>query len=461
MGLLQVQLWLLFVPALLLVLSTRHCKSEENEYPCRDREVEEEWVAEGGTLSPADGAIRYRIGLQADIPEKVRKAARTAVEQWNMHSRLSNIVLELDESADEPHEADLWILRTKNSVLSGSCARFRTLLKRPYKIGGVLYSVDGYESWVASNPEDAPMVIAHEIGHFLGLANATPLTNTIMAAGYDTGSGSCQAYAMAAVAKRPTVEDAINAGKCVWKHHKKFSAKVPPAKLTPKMVPTKSSGTIAGLFFSLLSLIPTPSTAQVGPEPIPDAARQVSGNYVVELSPAEEFVARSLEGLVKDTGLIVTARLVQGTSYLSKDELTIATVYQARVLEFIKGPESLPSKPWLINIVMPGGKYQLPDGRSAEVRIRDQKPLVAGEKYVFFLQRANEADAAMPAEPMLGPRYVPRLGAQGVFEVSGLDEVKPHGDQISPALREFRDIQSRMFVGKIQVALKQHTVATR
>jgi hypothetical protein len=141
--------------------------------------------------------------------------------------------------------------------------------------------------------------------------------------------------------------------------------------------------------------------------------------------------------------------------------LTIATVYQADVLEFIKGPDPLPSKPWLIDIVVPGGKVQLPDGRSAEVRIREQKPLVTGEKYVIFLQRANDSDSALPALATLGAKYVPRLGAQGVFEVNGLDAVKPLGDEISPALRKFRDVPSREFVRNIKDALQQNPHATR
>lgn len=458
MGLLSAQSWVWFVPALLLVLSTRHCKSDTSEYLDRGKEVEEEWVAEGGNLS-AEGQISFKIGMHPEIPEKVREAARTAVKQWNMHSKLSNIVLELDESARELDEADLWILREENSTFSGSCAKFHTPLKPPSNRGGILYNVAGYESWAKRDSKYASVVIAHEIGHFFGLANATPLTRTIMAAGYDTGVGSCEEFALNALVKSPTEEDARNAGKAVWKHHKKFSSKVRPKNSTPEVVPAKSICMTAGLIFSLLTLVPAPVAAQnvidLGPTPIPDAARHFNGNYVMELSPADEFVARSLRGLVKDTGLIVIARLLQATPHLSKDKLTIATVYQAKVLEFIKGPKQFPSKPWLINIIVPGGKIQLPDGRSAEVRIREQKPLATGAKYVFFLQDANEADPALPAEPAPGAKYVPRLGAQGVFEVSELDVMKPRGDEISPALREFRDIPSRQFVSKIQDALKQ------
>lgn len=446
------------------------CRDKKHKFPVAD-----EPVVLVGKLSP-DNLIVYKIGVKAlEIPEKARPAVigavRNAVTDWNRLSGLSNLRLELDLSTEETGRGiDLWVGRSLNSNFGGRCAEFRPEMNDPRE-SAVVYDVAAFEAWVSEDSEAASRILAHEIGHFFGLDDFLPDIDSVMSKGADVPS-PCRKYGETAVARRPTKRDARAAGKCIWTHHKQFGPKLPVAN-------TIGIGAAAGLIFGLLAV--TPATAQraightatsstvdvprghggIGPMPIPDAALRVSGDYVRELAPAEEFVARNLETLAKYSDLIVVAKIRDAKSYLSKDNLSIATVYQADVRDYLKHPASISSASWTIDIVLPGGKVILPSGRSAEFRIKDRQSLISGAEYLFFLQRANEADHALPAQSSAAARYVPRLGVQGIFQITDAGLVKPGGEDINPELKKYNETPRVEFVRKVQEIIKEQVQARR
>lgn len=453
---------------------------------CRNKEYREsvldEPVVSGGRLSVANQII-YRVGIQTrEIPDDIRPhvigAVRSAVTDWNSHRDLSNLVLELDLTTENPGTGvDLWVAGLRNSAFTGKCAEFRPQLK-DHPEGAVVYNVAEFESWVPADPEAAARVISHEIGHFFGLAdflpridNFLPETNSVMSQGRGDVPNPCRTYGETAIARRPTKGDARAAGRCLWTHHKKFGPNLPA-------INTIGMGAAAGLVFGLLSVMPAaaqhavghaavPATVDVprrqggiGPEPIPDAALRVTGDYLRELAPAEEFIA-SLQTLAKYSDLIVVAKVQAATSYLSKDHLSIATIYQAGIRDYLKQPSSTSSAPLAIDVVLPGGKVILPSGRSAEFRIKDRQPLISGAEYLFFLQRADEADHALPAHSSAAVRYVPRLGVQGIFQITDAGFVKPGGEDINPELRQYDQTPRIEFVKKIQEIVREQLQARR
>jgi hypothetical protein len=436
---------------------------------CRGGEIKEEWVAHGGRLSPDDHRIHYKIGLDNNVIEDgVREAVIAALDHWNAHREHSNIVLDFWPVVTKRTDVDLLISATTDTNESGICAKFQTaMIEGKPTTGVVYYHKVGYGSWVRG-AEHAPVVMSHEIGHFLGLENARPKTTTIMSPGVVTvgDPNPCETFARKAKAQRPTLADALNAGKCVWKHHTPF--------LPKELAGTRRIGISAGLFFGLLSLVPitaqdTTTNVQPASEsaparqqrplawmPIPETARQVSGKYVVELTPGDEFVAEDLASLNSTNGLIVIAELLgKSSSFLSKDETTISTAYVAKVWEFIKGPDKKrPPNPWLINIILPGGKYLLEGGRTVEVRIRNRQPVALGERYLFFLDQVETPEPLRVFEDGKQTSYVPRFGSQGMFLIADSGVVKPRGHDVSPAFKQYMNKPQRKFVQMVKEAVQ-------
>jgi hypothetical protein len=458
----------------MLALAMFADRSCESEYPCRGREVEWEWVARGGWLS-SDNRIHYTVRLDPDVPVHVRGAVDLAVQGWNKHLETSNIILDLAAADDITSKTDLFIIRRDNEALDGNCAKFHSgRLPSERKIArspqAICYSISKYESWITSsrNHNDGAVVMAHELGHFLGLDDAASFAvGTIMAQGYPP----CQDYAKNSKTRLPTSIDARSAGICISRHHSRFS----PMKIST----AGHTGLTTGLIFSLLSLsyaqgVTGHETVTVKPTSdwdlaregmqlarmrIPDAAQYVKGEYILELAPSDELVAKNLVSLSKDSGLIVVARLREGESFLTKDGMSISTAYQADVSDVIKG-QSNPAtvknvtlkNPWTIKIILPGGKIQLGSGKSAEVRIRDRKPVAKGETYVFFLQHVEQVWPASLIDHSVTSGYVPRLGWQGIFQLTGRG-VKPRGREISPVPKEYANTPNKEFIQLIRNAV--------
>lgn len=451
----------------MLVVATAATRSCEGEYPCRGQEVEWEWVSKGGWVSP-DNRLHFTVRVNPDVPYHVRGAVALAVKGWNEH--LENIILDMPAADDWTRPTDLWIVKVDNEALDGNCAKFHSgRLPHERKIASgpqaICYSKMHYESWITSTMAyyDAAVVMAHEIGHFLGLDDADiSAVGTIMAQGHT----SCRYYAVNARTRLPTREDARNAGVCVANHR---------LRQPPMTTPTKvQAGLTTGLIFSVLSLSFTPSIiaqepiGKVKPQPdweiarqrmqlalmpIPEAAKYVKGEYVVELAPADGLVADSLRSLTKDSGLIVVARMREGKSFLTKDGMSISTSYEADVSEVIKGPAGGPKPvtPWTIKIILPGGRIQLGGGRVAEVRIRNRKPVEKGENYVFFLQRVEQVWPESLIDQDVQSGYVPKLGWQGLFQLTG-HGIKPRGHEISPVPKEFAKTPNKEFIQLVRNA---------
>lgn len=188
--------------------------------------------------------------------------------------------------------------------------------------------------------------------------------------------------------------------------------------------------------------------------PIPDAARLAGGDYVVEQTIFEELVPRNLASLASESDIVVVGRVAGSVAFLSADERMISTAYQVRVEEAPK--DALinfgSATGQLVTVIMPGGKVEIGNGITAEVRLRGKPGLNAGDTCVFFLQRVEKAWPASMISARTRAAYVPRLGAQGVFQLTA-DGVKPHGQQ-SPLVLAFAHTPNGDFLSRVRAAVQ-------
>lgn len=182
---------------------------------CRS-DAASERMATGGWVAP-DGRVHYTIGLDPDVPDGVRTAVVRATEDWNKLRETTNVVLDVAPKNVAPNNASQPSRRVDLIVRPSSvpkehcgCASIKTGESVIY------YSIRDYGDWVASHqhPHAAPVVMSHEIGHFLGLDDTATVMNSIMA----PGELSCEGYARNPRVPWPTKEDGKLVGACVRKH---------------------------------------------------------------------------------------------------------------------------------------------------------------------------------------------------------------------------------------------------
>jgi hypothetical protein len=166
-------------------------------------------------------------------------------------------------------------------------------------------------------------------------------------------------------------------------------------------------------------------------------------------------VARNLASLAAESELVVVGSVAGGVSFLSPDERMISTAYQVKVVEAPKGAfvnfGSVTGQ--VITVILPGGKFALGDGVTAELRVKSQTRLAAGDTCVFFLEPVEKAWPPSLITDRARSGYVPRLGAQGVFRLTP-EGVKPEGSQGSPLYIAFANTPSSEFVGRVRAAVR-------
>jgi len=122
--------------------------------------------------NPTDGKIHVTYSFsEASIPNTTKAAIENAIGQWNSKSGSTGVVL---DPAPSGSSGDLEFKRSDNLDDTGGCAAYRPASAR------VFYGAD-WETR-AANAAAGATVIAHELGHYLGLGEAgeNPSNPTIM-----------------------------------------------------------------------------------------------------------------------------------------------------------------------------------------------------------------------------------------------------------------------------------------
>jgi hypothetical protein len=122
--------------------------------------------------NPTDGKIHVTYSFsEASVPNTTKSAIENAIGQWNSKSGSTGVVF---DPAPAGTSGDLEFKRSDNSDDTGGCAAYRPASAR------VFYGAD-WETR-AANAAAGATVIAHELGHYLGLGEAgeNPSNPTIM-----------------------------------------------------------------------------------------------------------------------------------------------------------------------------------------------------------------------------------------------------------------------------------------
>lgn len=181
--------------------------------------------------------------------------------------------------------------------------------------------------------------------------------------------------------------------------------------------------------------------------PIHEAARQHGKHYVKTMPMDSWTVVDSLETLARASDAVVVGEVVNGYPVLSQDQTYIQTVSTVRVMEAAKGS---PLKDQWIKIVTVGGKMTFPDGSSAEViGLEVPKP---GARYAFFLETMEKYRAPEPVAPDLVGTFVPKLGPQGIFELTSDGRVRSQGRKIDTVKQVHERESVATFVEKVRKA---------
>jgi hypothetical protein len=162
----------------------------------------------GTTQAGSDGVthIKYRFrdenGNEITPPQSVVDAMTAGAGRWNQQSGTTKVVF---EAAGPNDYADLLVIPTSDQSKSLGCAAVDPLL-------GYLYYDPALVQAAGSSTSDAATVLAHELGHFLGLddAGVNPSPATIM---NNPGPGmTCTNFSVPTTS--PTAADATKASQC-------------------------------------------------------------------------------------------------------------------------------------------------------------------------------------------------------------------------------------------------------
>jgi hypothetical protein len=151
-----------------------------------------------------DGKIHVKYGFfDSNIDNEAKAAIENALAQWNAESSSTGVVFEL---AGPGESVDLQFTPSTDISNTGGCAGFRSASGRIY------YSPD-WELRANSNVAAGATIMAHELGHYLGLDDAgeNPSTPTIM--NNPPSNSDCQTATVPTTTVQHT--DATQAGGCI------------------------------------------------------------------------------------------------------------------------------------------------------------------------------------------------------------------------------------------------------
>lgn len=152
----------------------------------------------------ADGKIHVTYSFNdPNISSQARAAIQNAISQWNSQSNSTRVVF---EQAQPGQFGDLDFTPSDNTDNTGGCAGYNPDTARVY------YS-PAWQQRAQTSASSGATVIAHEIGHYLGLdeAGINPSQPTIM--NNLAPSASCQSGTVPTTTVQPN--DATKAGSCI------------------------------------------------------------------------------------------------------------------------------------------------------------------------------------------------------------------------------------------------------
>src|SRR5262249_32080663 len=137
-------------------------------------------VAKIGSMPVSqDGLIHVKYAFSGNVSQAAQGVVANAAQQWNAQTGINGVVF---EQASPGQAADIVIRNDPPNSRLCTAINFAT--------GNMAYNDGTWEQLVANNPTLAATTVAHEFGHFLGMADAGPHPNppTIMNNPY---SGVC------------------------------------------------------------------------------------------------------------------------------------------------------------------------------------------------------------------------------------------------------------------------------
>lgn len=175
------------------------------------------------------------------------------------------------------------------------------------------------------------------------------------------------------------------------------------------------------------------------------AAAALYGQFVQEELSTPDMVVMNVRALAEGSELVVVATVVSDTGAVSADGKHITTEYRARVQRALKSPNEIRSGTF-IDVSHMGGEVVFPDGSRAKGWSRDLRRMEPGRSYLLFLTSTAEP-APEVVEGTIGPlgRFIPTMGAQGVYEVddaSKAAQIIPMGSADSPAAHELSTLRT-------------------
>jgi len=162
-----------------------------------------------------------------------------------------------------------------------------------------------------------------------------------------------------------------------------------------------------------------------------EAARIAATYVMTETDLSDVTVAADVRSLFVGSNLVAVGQIIDKTPYLTAGARSIRTEWTVSILETIKGDVEPGG---IVTVSANGGLVSFGDGTSAEVKIdgRNEPPL--GERYVFFLQAADEdALSSLPQERRTELRAQGRTvsvltqGSEGLFQVPLSGKVRAAG----------------------------------
>ena len=150
-----------------------------------------------------------------------------------------------------------------------------------------------------------------------------------------------------------------------------------------------------------------------------------------------------IETLASTSAVIIVGKPLSSSSSLTASGENIITEHKIRVERVLKGT---PKQGELITVTVPGGKVTFEDGSSAEIQTPDLGPIVAENRYIFFLRTSDDMTDSFG---LTG-------GGQGLFELSSSDStVKPLGHE-TDLVQRHKDQEITDFISEIESAVQRY-----
>lgn len=178
-------------------------------------------------------------------------------------------------------------------------------------------------------------------------------------------------------------------------------------------------------------------------------AAKIKGNYVGTYDPFWNRPQLDIEGLTKNSELVVVGVPIKNRCRLTRDGFIIMTVYDVTVQEVIKGNNVQIGD--TIKVALPGGKIGFPDGTTAEIQTPDFEKMINGRTYALYLYEIRRGDGDLYADSSIHV-YDLTAGPYGLFELpmNGA-KVKSHARPTDPVAKETKEKDPQTFLNEARL----------